>query len=82
MSRTLIAELKDMEQYIQNRMLKYIAQRIFKSPPKPAMLGRWSLKHGCSTEDLVVFNANRDHCGDKICGNQEDYKNMAPRKAS
>jgi hypothetical protein len=64
-------------------MFKYIAQQMFKTSSKPTtMLGRWSLKHRCPTEDLVVFNANRDHCGDTICGNQEEYKKMAPKKAS
>ena len=71
-----------MARYVQNVMLKYIAQRILKSPPKPTMLGRWSLKHKCPSEELVVFNANRDHCGDKICGDQEEYKKLAPKKAS
>lgn len=35
---------------------------------KKVMLGRWSLKHNCPTEALTVFNTNRDHCGDTICG--------------
>ena len=61
-------------------MFKYIAQQMFKSSSKPIMLGRWSLKHRCPTEELVVFNANRDHCGDKICGDQKEYKKMAPTK--
>ena len=71
-----------MPPHIQNRMLKYIAQRVLKSPPKPTMLGRWSLKHKCPSEEIVVFNANRDHCGDKICGDQEEYKKLAPTKRS
>lgn len=36
-------------------------------------LGRWSLKHKCPTEDIVVFNANRDHCGDTLCGDPYEY---------
>ena len=52
---------------------------IFKCAPRP-MLGRWTLKHRCVTEDIAVFNANRDHCGDKICGDQKEYKNMVPKK--
>lgn len=38
------------------------------------MLGRWSLKHNCPTEALTVFNANRDHCGDTICGKPIKYE--------
>ncbi len=48
---------------------------IFRSCPKPPMLGRWNLKSNCPTEDIVVFNANRDHCGD-----QKEYRNMVPKK--
>jgi ubiquitin len=64
------------------QILRQLICRVFKTPPTFPMLGRWSLKHKCSSEEIVVFNANRDHCGDKICGNQEEYKKMAPRKAS
>ena len=35
----------------------------------PPVLGCWTLKHNCPTEELVVFNANMDNCGD-----QEEYK--------
>jgi len=58
-------------------MIKRFLQKFLKSE-KP-VLGRWSLKHNCPSEELVVFNANRDHCGDTLCGNQEEYKKMAPK---
>ena len=55
--------------------------RIFKNAPKSQqLLGRWKLKHKCNSEDLVVFNANRDNCGDSICGDPMEYKYLAPRK--
>jgi len=56
-----------------------ILQRILPKCKAPPALGRWSLKHNCSSEELVVFNANRDNCGDTLCGNQEEYKKMAPK---
>ena len=39
-------------------------------------LGRWGLKHKCGTEEIAVLNANRDHCGDRICGDPEEYKKL------
>lgn len=60
-------------------MFSKILQRILPKCRTPPALGRWSLKHKCPTEELVVFNANRDNCGDKLCGNQEEYKKMAPK---
>ncbi len=50
-------------------MFSRILQRILPKCQTPPILGRWSLKH----------NANRDHCGDTLCGNQEEYKKMAPK---
>ena len=49
-----------------NRIIHNIKSFIF-SPPN-ILLGRWSLKHNKLCEDITVFNANRDHCGDFICG--------------
>ena len=47
---------------------------------KTPLLGRWKLTQGTLCEEIKVFNANRDHCGDKLCGNQYEYKNMVPKK--
>ena len=60
-------------------MIKRILDLVLSKPQCPA-LGRWKLKHQCLTEDIAVFNANRDHCGDILCGNQEEYKKMVPKK--
>lgn len=58
-------------------MISYITKFFKCTTP---MLGRWSLKHRCViTEEIAVFNANRDHCGDSICGNPEEYKKMVPK---
>lgn len=40
----------------------------------PPQLGRWKLKHKCITEDITVHQANRDHCGDIICGYPQKYQ--------
>ena len=42
------------------------------SCPIRPVLGRWSLKNNCPSEEIAVFNANRDHCDDKLCGDQEN----------
>ena len=55
-----------------SRIVKYFIKN-----EKP-MLGRWSLKHKCPTEALTVFNANRDHCGDTICGKPLTYEKPIP----
>ena len=44
------------------------------------MLGRWNLKHKCGTEDIVVLNANRDHCGDSLCGDPKEYLKLVGKK--
>ena len=44
------------------------------------MLGRWNLKHNCRSEEITVFNANRDNCGDKLCGDVNEYSRLAPKK--
>lgn len=40
------------------------------------MLGRWSLKHNCSSEHIVVLNGNRDHCGESLCGDPQEYRKL------
>lgn len=64
-------------------MRSMLLSKIFRliHEPKP-VLGRWSLKHKCPSEDITVFNANRDHCGDTICGKTEDYKVLKERLVS
>ena len=52
-----------------SRIVKYFIKN------DKTMLGRWSLKHNCPTEALTVFNANRDHCGDTICGKPIKHEN-------
>ena len=52
---------------------------IFLSKPEKVPLGRWNLKHNCTSEDIVVFGTNRDHCGDALCGDPEEYKKLAPK---
>jgi hypothetical protein len=52
---------------------------ILTHPPKN-MIGRWSLKQKKLCEDITVFNANRDHCGDQICGKPQEYIKLVPKK--
>ena len=54
----------------------------FKSISDKPILGRWNLKHNCKTEEIVVFNANRDHCGDLLCGDPNEYKKLSPKPSS
>lgn len=53
-------------------MIKYI-RSLFPRTNK-LLLGRWSLKHNCKTECIVVNYANMDHCGD--CGTPDKYKKL------
>ena len=46
---------------------------------KQVKLGRWALKHNCPSEEIAVFNANRDNCGDKLCGDVNDYARLVPK---
>ena len=55
---------------VVNNIFKMMTER--KAPP---MLGRWSLKRCEVLEDRHVFYANRDHCGDIICGTPIIYSN-------
>ena len=44
------------------------------------LLGRWTLKHNCKSEDIVVHQTNLDHCGDLICGDPKKYKEFTNLK--
>ena len=55
----------------EKRMLERVMKR-----GEGVKLGRWGLKHKCGTEEIAVLNANRDHCGDRICGDPEEYKKL------
>ena len=46
--------------------------QMFTKDTRP-LLGRWNLKHNCKSEDIIVHHANRDHCGDVICGDPKKY---------
>ena len=58
---------------------KYVFPRFFNNT-STTLLGRWKLKHNCKSEDIVVLNANRDHCGDLICGDPKKYKELTENK--
>jgi hypothetical protein len=55
--------------------MRRMLERILKRAPE-VKLGRWKLKHKCGTEEIAVLNANRDHCGDRLCGDPEEYKRL------
>ena len=37
------------------------------------MIHRWIRKTCHKQEEMTIFNANRDNCGDKICGDVKEY---------
>ena len=59
-------------------MLKYLIQRLA-NKNKTKMLGRWSLKQDVHKEDITVFNTNRDHCGDVLCGDPFEHIKLSPK---
>jgi len=44
------------------------------SRPTGPLLGRWSLKHQCKSQDITVIQTSTDHCGDQLCGNPQQIK--------
>ena len=44
------------------------------SKNRTPQLGRWALDYCTVRQEIKSNNANRDHCGDVICGNQEILK--------
>lgn len=53
-------------------MLSIYFKSFIKNTPK-MLLGRWSVKNkNKMKEDITVFWANSDHCGDAICGNPKE----------
>ena len=57
-------------------MLFSLLSRMFTQQQPNVMLGRWRLKHHCPSENIVVFNANRDNCGDSLCGDPQEYHKL------
>ena len=49
-----------------------IYNRVFLSTSP--VLGRWTLKHKCKSEDITVIHTTSDHCGDSLCGNPTEIK--------
>jgi len=45
-----------------------------RSKNKAPQLGRWALDYCNVKQEIKSNNANRDHCGDIICGNPEILK--------
>lgn len=46
---------------------------IFRKQSKP-QLGRWGLDYCTIKQEIKSNNANRDHCGDIICGSPDILK--------
>ena len=54
---------------------KEIVKYRMKQTSKP-LLGRWSLKHQCKSEDITVIHTTSDHCGDQLCGSPQQIKSQ------
>ena len=49
-------------------------------PSYGSVLGRWSLKrHQSIQENVTILNANRDHCGDSVCGDPKEYNELVKK---
>ena len=59
-------------------MFKLIRNIVFKSH-KPTPLGRWSLDYG-PNKDIKSILANYDNCGDRICKDPVQLKNLIEKE--
>jgi len=59
-------------------MIRKLIQHLTKKHQHP-LLGRWSLKRNNYKENITVFNTNRDHCGDHICGDPTEHIKLSPK---
>lgn len=59
-----------------NTVLNRITKFFISKNTNSLLLGRWKLKHNCKTEDIIVHNANMDHCGDVLCGDPKKYSDF------
>ena len=62
--------------------MSMLYSKIFPKCSARPVLGRWSLKHNCPTEDITVLNENRDHCGDALCGDPKEYRKLMKVQSS
>ena len=56
-------------------MWKDVMSKIMKMTKKSDvnMIHRWMRKSCLKQEEMAIYNANRDNCGDKICGDVKEY---------
>lgn len=76
---------------MENRLMLVITNlpRMFKNADisilsafknKKPQLGRWNLDYCNVKQEIKSNNANRDHCGDVICGSPEILKEVYSKK--
>jgi len=68
MENRLILVLRNLPRIIYNADIS-----IYTKSKAPA-LGRWALEYCSTKQEIKSNNANRDNCGDIICGNPEQLK--------
>lgn len=61
-------------------MLKNIIRNIFAKDNAKIQWGRFSITDCLIKQEIKSNNASRDHCGDVICGNQEEIKRIFGEK--
>tara|TARA_A100001035_G_C27402019_1_gene329053 strand:+ start:84 stop:317 length:234 start_codon:yes stop_codon:yes gene_type:complete len=71
MENRLAVVVRNLPRMFYNADISFI--HIFKEHKKPA-LGRWNLDYCVNKQEIKSNNANRDHCGDVICGSPEILK--------
>lgn len=70
MENRLFLVLRNLPRMFYNADISFYGMSKNRTP----QLGRWALDYCTVRQEIKSNNANRDHCGDVICGNQEILK--------
>ena len=61
-------------------IFKNMARNVFMKDNLKIQWGRFSTTYCPVKQEIKSNNANRDHCGDVICGNQQELKRIFGEK--